>query len=232
MEPVSSIQSFSDKLFILKTIKMKNKFSTEQEAFWAGSFGDQYIKRNNNPALLGARIARFSKIFQHTTGISKILELGANIGNNLWAIRSLLPQCRFSSIEINALAVKELELIPNNKVFHGSVFDFSPAELGLYDLSFTTGVLIHLNPEKLSLAYETLYCCSEKYILTCEYYNPTPVEVVYRGHTEKLFKRDFAGEMMDKYNDLELVDYGFQYHRDANFPADDATWFLLKKCKG
>jgi hypothetical protein len=34
---------------------------------------------------------------------------------------------------------------------------------------------------------------------------------------------------MDQYPDLTLVDYGFTYHRDANFPADDATWFLLEK---
>jgi spore coat polysaccharide biosynthesis protein SpsF len=26
-----------------------------------------------------------------------------------------------------------------------------------------------------------------------------------------------------------LVDYGFAYHRDPNFPQDDITWFLLEK---
>lgn len=34
---------------------------------------------------------------------------------------------------------------------------------------------------------------------------------------------------MDKYKDLELVVYGFCYHRDNNFKLDDVTWFLLKK---
>ena len=62
-----------------------------------------------------------------------------------------------------------------------------------------------------------------------EYYNPTPVEVTYRGNTGKLFKRDFAGELLDKYSDLELVDYGFIYHRDNCFPQDDITWFLMEK---
>jgi len=42
-----------------------------------------------------------------------------------------------------------------------------------------------------------------------------------------LFKRDFAGELMDNFP-VELVDYGFQYHRDV-FPADDVTWFLMRK---
>jgi spore coat polysaccharide biosynthesis protein SpsF len=68
-----------------------------------------------------------------------------------------------------------------------------------------------------------------RYICICEYYNPTPVEVTYRGYQEKLFKRDFVGEILDMYPDLELVDYGFVYHRDNNFPQDDITWFLIQK---
>ena len=53
--------------------------------------------------------------------------------------------------------------------------------------------------------------------------------MTYRGHSQRLFKRDFAGEMLDRFPDLTLVDYGFAYHRDANFPQDDTTWFLLEK---
>lgn len=62
-----------------------------------------------------------------------------------------------------------------------------------------------------------------------EYYNPIPVEVTYRRHRRKLFKRDFAGEMLDAFPNLRLVDYGFVYHRDANFAQDDVNWFLLEK---
>ena len=88
---------------------------------------------------------------------------------------------------------------------------------------------IHINPEYLELVYSKLYETSSKYILIAEYYNPTPVEINYRGNEGKLFKRDFAGEMMDKYPNLKLVDYGFIYHRDNNFTQDDMTWFLLEK---
>jgi spore coat polysaccharide biosynthesis protein SpsF len=54
------------------------------------------------------------------------------------------------------------------------------------------------------------------------------VEIDYRGHSGKLFKRDFAGEMLDRFPDLKLVSYGFCYHRDE-FPQDDSTWFLMEK---
>ena len=58
-------------------------------------------------------------------------------------------------------------------------------------------------------------------------YNPTPVKVPHREAW--LYKRDFAGDMMDRYPDLKLLDYGFQYHRDYLFPVDDFNWFVLEK---
>lgn len=91
------------------------------------------------------------------------------------------------------------------------------------------GVLIHINPNELKTVYEKLYTSSKKYILIAEYYNPSPVEIPYRGNKERLFKRDFAGEFLDMFPDCKLEDYGFVYHRDNNFPLDDITWFLMKK---
>jgi len=55
------------------------------------------------------------------------------------------------------------------------------------------------------------------------------VSIPYRGHSDKLFKRDFAGEILDQFSDLRLVDYGFVWHRDNLFPQDDISWFLLEK---
>lgn len=98
-----------------------------------------------------------------------------------------------------------------------------------FDMSFIKAVLIHINPEELQTVYEKLYNASKKYILVTEYYNPSPVSITYRGHQDRLFKRDFAGEMLDKYPNLELIDYGFTYRRDPNFRLDDSTWFLMEK---
>lgn len=96
-------------------------------------------------------------------------------------------------------------------------------------MSLIRGVLIHINPDKLPIVYRNLYQSTNKYILISEYYNPDPVELTYRGHKGKLFKRDFAGEILDTFKDLRLVDYGFLYHRDNNFDYGDSTWFLLEK---
>lgn len=204
-------------------------FKTEQESFWAGEFGDQYIDRNKSDEYLASNLNFFSKAFNQLGRPESIIEFGANIGMNLRAIKLLFPNVKLGGVEINKLAAEHLgKFIGSDNVFNGSIFDYE-SNVPTYDVSLIKGVLIHINPEMLPVVYDKLYSASKKYILVCEYYNPAPVTINYRGHTDRLFKRDFAGEMLEKYSDLELVDYGFAYKRDISFPQDDITWFLLKK---
>ncbi|MEH6447894.1 MAG: pseudaminic acid biosynthesis-associated methylase [Oleispira sp.] len=202
-------------------------YSTEQEEFWAGDFGTEYIERNKSNLEQAARIASFSKILKCTSKINSIVELGANIGLNLQAIKLLLPEAKLNAVEINKDAVQHLNRIADLNVIHESILELNTKEK--YDLSLIKGVLIHINPDSLPIAYEKLYQSSNKYICIAEYFNPSPVEISYRGHENKLFKRDFAGEILAAYPDLELIDYGFLYSKDNNFQFDDITWFLLEK---
>jgi len=205
-----------------------NKYKTEQEAFWAGDFGNEYSNRNIGNDWIATNTSFFSKVFNKTEKVESILEFGSNIGLNLMAIKTLLPKAKLSAIEINSAAVEELKKnIEEITVYPNSIFDFVSKEKS--DFVFIKGVLIHLNPNELQAVYQKLYESSSKYILIAEYYNPSPVTIPYRGHNDRLFKRDFAGEFMDKYKDVKLIDYGFIYHKDPNFPQDDITWFLMKK---
>jgi len=204
------------------------KFITPQEEFWAGNFGDDYISRNKSVELLASNLSFFSKALERVGRPKSILEFGANIGMNLKAIKYLFPKIKCSGIEINEHAANELaKLIGESSIFKGSIFDYPVREK--FDLALIKGVLIHVNPDMLPVVYKKLYDSSSNYILICEYYNPSPVTINYRGHTDRLFKRDFAGEIMDLYPELNLIDYGFFYKRDVAFPQDDITWFLLKK---
>jgi spore coat polysaccharide biosynthesis protein SpsF len=200
---------------------------TEQEKFWVGKFGDDYIERSNRPYAISSNIALFSRIFSRTKSIESVIEFGANIGRNLVVIKELMPHAKLSAIEINQKAVEKLKLLDVEKVYCQSILDYAVDYER--DFVFTKGVLIHINPDRLQDVYDLLYKTSRRYICLAEYYNPTPVKVDYRGHKNKLFKRDFAGEMLDRFKDLELLDYGFVYHRDNNFPQDDLNWFLLQK---
>ena len=204
-----------------------NKFTTEQEEFWAGSFGDEYAERNWGKQIVAGNTALFSRIMSQTTKVKSAIEFGANIGMNLMAIRHLFPEIELSAIEINTNAVERLNSLGYVNVYPQSILDFACD--CTRDFVLIKGVLIHINPEALPKVYELLYQTSNRYICLAEYYNPSPVEVSYRGHTGKLFKRDFAGEMLNQFPALRLIDYGFVYHSDPNFPLDDITWFLLEK---
>ena len=208
-------------------------YRTEQEEFWSGQFGDAYIERNQNHQIVAANTALFAEALKLTEHVETVAEFGSNIGLNLRAIHTLLPKASLEAVEINHKAASRLREYAfwggGIKVFEESILEFEPTEE--YDLSLISGVLIHINPDSLQDVYDKLYMSSRRYIYIAEYYNPTPIEIPYRGHERKLFKRDFAGEFLDKYPDCRLVDYGFQYHRDNYFPGDDGTWFLMEKIR-
>jgi pseudaminic acid biosynthesis-associated methylase len=203
-------------------------FKTEQEAFWAGDFGTEYIQRNQGDALLAANLNFFVTALRSMRDVNSCIEFGANIGMNLQAIKLLHPQIDPHAIEINVEAAQQLKkVIPSTNIHTSSILEFSPARQ--WDLVLIKGVLIHINPDALPQVYDKLFCSASRYIMVAEYYNPAPVAIPYRGHSDRLFKRDFAGELMERYPQLQLVDYGFAYRRDPNFPQDDITWFLMEK---
>lgn len=202
-------------------------FKTEQEKFWAGEFGTDYISRNKGDALLASNLSFFSKALRQAGSPSSCIEFGANIGMNLKALKLLYPGQEQHAIEINPKAVAQLvDVIPNQNVINDSIIAFRPERI--WDLVLIKGVLIHINPDSLPEVYDSLVAACGRYLLVAEYYNPVPVKIPYRGHNDRLYKRDFAGEIMDRHPKMVLVDYGFAYHRDPSFPQDDITWFLLE----
>jgi spore coat polysaccharide biosynthesis protein SpsF len=200
---------------------------TAQEDFWAGEFGNEYSHRNVGAGWIAANLALFAKVLSRTDGVRSVIEFGANIGLNLRAIDQLVPDANLAGVEINATAAQELRDWGKADVIEQSILDFQPDLT--WDLALIKGVLIHINPDELQAVYSKLFESANRYICVVEYFNPTPVSLPYRGHADRLFKRDFAGEILDRYPSLSLVDYGFCYRRDRNFPQDDVTWFLMEK---
>jgi pseudaminic acid biosynthesis-associated methylase len=203
-------------------------FKTEQEQFWAGDFGTEYIQRNQGDVLLASNLAFFARALRAALGLRSCIEFGANIGMNIKALKLLYPALDAHGIEINEAAACQLgTVVPPANVHHGSILDYEPART--FDLALIKGVLIHLNPDALPQVYDKLVAACGRYLLIAEYYNPSPVTIAYRGHSERLFKRDFAGEILDRHPAMKLRDYGFAYRRDPMFPQDDITWFLMEK---
>jgi len=204
------------------------EFKTEQETFWAGSFGNEYIQRNQGDALLASNLNFFSTALRTACGVKSCIEFGANIGMNLKAMKLLYPAVELHGIEINTGASNELaRVIPASNVVNSSILDFAP--LRTWDLVLIKGVLIHINPASLLSVYDKLVASCARYLLVAEYYNPTPIAIPYRGHNDRLFKRDFAGEILERHSKMRLLDYGFAYRRDPCFPQDDINWFLMER---
>ena len=203
-------------------------FKTDQENFWAEEFGKEYIDRNRGKKLLAKNLDFFVKALKSTQNVENCIEFGANIGMNIKALQLLFPEQEHHAIEINSHAVKELKkIISEDNIYEGSIIEFDPKKV--FDLVIIKGVLIHINPNELVNVYDKLFASCKKYLLVAEYYNPSPVSIPYRGQMDRLFKRDFAGEIMDRHPNMKIIDYGFAYKRDPNFPQDDITWFLMEK---
>lgn len=209
----------------------------EQERFWAGEQGNAYISRNSGVDI-SARVAFWNRViaWDEPAAPRSVIELGANIGLNLQAIRSihtaldLTPPDLFA-VEINETACEHLKAAG---IRHecGSILDVDPQDPAheAADLAFCMGVLIHIAPDHLPAAYAALDACSRRYVLMAEYYCPSPREIVYRGESERCWARDFCGEFMAQFpKKYRLVDYGFVYKRDPVAPLDDISWFLMEK---
>ena len=199
------------------------------EEFWGGEFGDEYTARNTGEKIVQSNTELFRKALDGISDIESVIEFGANRGLNIEALKRLFPDrpLELAAIEINKTAAESLRKIGGVDVTVGSFLDFKIGKH--YDLSLSKGVLIHINPADLQKAYERLYEASKRFILIVEYFNPTPVEINYRGFKGKLWKRDFCGEMLDLYPDLQLIRYGFVYSRDPVAPLDNVNWFLMSK---
>lgn len=184
------------------------KYNSDQEKYWAEQYAINYIKKN--------------EVFDHTLGvqawklmlakiesdISSLLECGCNIGRNIEQLNRVIPKSQKSIIEISEPAYNFVtQKYDLSHTFHGPLIDSNFKEQS-FDLVFTMGVLIHINPDQLLDHMEKMFNYSSKYILMGEYFNRTPVSIEYQGENDRLFKRDFGKLFIESF-DCKLVDYGF-----------------------
>ncbi|HEX2653034.1 MAG TPA: pseudaminic acid biosynthesis-associated methylase [Xanthobacteraceae bacterium] len=202
-----------------------------QVEFWRGDFGNAYTNRNNlQPALARARVAMWSSILRHTVSSppTSILEVGANIGINLRALK-VLTGARLMALEPNDKArgiLLEDEVVAADDVKAGIASKIAWPDAAA-DLVFTSGVLIHIHPDRLHPSMQEIHRCSARWILSIEYFADSPTEVSYRGNSEVLFKRDFGSEWLELFPSLRPVAYGFEWKRVTGL--DNLTWWLFEK---
>jgi pseudaminic acid biosynthesis-associated methylase len=207
---------------------MKNSISrNDQEIFWSEKYAEDYIKKNAEfDAILG--VQAWEKMLASTSGITSLLECGCNIGRNIDSLDRLLPSASKSIIEISKPAfdfVSSRHALAQK--FNGSILESSLE--GSFDLVYTMGVLIHINPDELLANLQKAYNYSNKYLLFGEYFNRAPIMLDYQGQKNRLFKRDFGKLIIENFP-VKLLDYGFHWghiYDAAGF--DDITWWIFEK---
>lgn len=209
----------------------KSDQTTPQIEFWRGEFGNDYAERNlASHSQLAARLAMWSDILKPVVGKmpNSILEVGCNLGINLRTL-SALSSATLMGVEPNdkarAILLRDGILQPEN--LRGGVAQSIDFPDGVADLTFTSGVLIHIHPDHLLAACREIHRCSRRYIACIEYFADKPEMIPYRGHDDRLFKRDFGGYWMDNFPDLTVLGYGFAWKRTTNL--DNLTWWLFEK---
>jgi pseudaminic acid biosynthesis-associated methylase len=205
--------------------------TTPQAEFWRGDFGNAYVDRNvASPEHLRARVAMWSEILGHTLAAPprSILEVGANLGINLRALRALTG-ARLYAVEPNSKArdVLVADGVVAAEDLRGDIATQIEFPAGVADFVFTSGVLIHIHPDQLRESIAEIHRCSSRWIACIEYFSDKPEMIPYRGHDDRLFKRDFGSFWLDHFPDLRTVAYGFVWKRVTGL--DNLTWWLFEK---
>jgi len=197
---------------------------------WRSSFGEEYLQRNMPTAETVTNTAlALAQVWIHLDSIPEtLLEVGANAGRNLRAIQRICGAQLFA-VEPSAEACEILKadrVLEGANVHQATIYELPFADSSI-DLVMTSGVLIHVPDDGLRLAYDELHRVSGRYLLTIEYFSPTPVSVTYRDHEDMLFKRDYGALWLDWYEDLEHVANGFFWQRTTG--QGDVNWWLFRK---
>ncbi|EPY6430224.1 methyltransferase domain-containing protein [Clostridium sporogenes] len=207
-----------------------------QKQKWSTEFGKEYTDRNiYKPDNLdefykkqyGVTRSEMNNKFltQYVDRDSKILEVGCNVGNQLRLLQRM-GYTNLYGIELQDYAVeKAKELTKGINIIKGNADDI-PFKDGYFDLVFTSGVLIHINPENIKKVLEEIFRCSNKYIFGFEYYSDNYEKINYRGNDDLLWKTDFSKLYLKYIPNLKIEKYKKFKYIDNN---NEDLMFLLKK---
>ena len=200
-----------------------------QEDFWKNTVTKSYAEDNSQfDEKLG--LLAWSRMLEkaNLNEIESFLDCGSNIGRNVGFLTKFLPGATANIIE---LAEGPYNQCKNEfKIANSFLGPIKSADFDQkFDLVFTSGVLIHVNPEDLLASMSNMYELSNEYILISEYFNRTPVTIDYRGETNMLFKRDFGKLFLENF-ECQIVDYGFLWGHQFDIAGfDDVTYWLFRK---
>jgi len=211
---------------------MQNK----QEMMWDSSFGRDYTNRNMRTPeeydefymeLYGVTRTKLNNEFIGSMDRNmRILEVGANIGNQL----ILLHKIGFKNlygVELQYYPVKASKAYEYNITMLQASSSHLPFKDKTFDLVFTAGVLIHIAPELLKRIMKEICRCTRHYIWGFEYYNLGFREINYRENNELLWEGNYSHEYLKHCPDLQIVKENKYKYLNSN--SENAMFLLSKR---
>ncbi len=210
---------------------------TAQERAWSGKHGFQYVLAHLTENWKGTRVPYWKMILDIIPEINTVCEFGCNIGANLKAIKYLKNNINLTGIEINPAACDVLAGENIATVHKASITDASLSNQ--FDLVFSRGVLIHLNPDELENTLRNMEYHSRRYVLIYEIFSPSQHHledysaIVERSTGEKSggyqFWRDFSGDFARMYPSWTKVAHGVETRIGANPKHGDICWTIFER---
>jgi pseudaminic acid biosynthesis-associated methylase len=209
---------------------------THQRKTWEEEFGIGYLERNvyNPKELNDLYQSRYGftkdqlnkKFLQDLPKDAKILEVGTNIGNQLFHLQSQ-GFTNLYGIEIQDRAINYAKHRTNNlNIIKGDALNI-PFKDNFFDLVFTHGVLIHISPTNINKAISEIYRVSNNFIWGLEYYAPQYTDVEYHGQKNIMWKTDFCKLYMEQFTNLTLIKEEKYSYLENHSLVDQM--YLLKK---
>jgi pseudaminic acid biosynthesis-associated methylase len=193
---------------------------------WKSNFGKEYTERNGRWTL-PAREHLFKQLLP--IGCESVLEVGANTGLNLLAIAQR-SACAMSATEPNDVARAELVKLNLCKSVTADTADALSFPDGFADLVLTSGVLIHVPPDKLAASLDEIHRVARRWIICGEYFAPQEEMIPYRGHDNALWRRDYGSLFLDTFSDLKCTAHMFAWKRETGL--DNLTFWVFEKTNG
>ena len=201
----------------------------KQLEHWTGTAGHEYIERNDFADYkLEQGVTAYKRILKGLK-FRSLLEVGSNIGLNLWFINEIFKGKK--TLYAVEPFQEAFEVLLYQKYFNVRAANCDgyklPHKDASIDIVMTSGVLIHVSPENLKRMTDEIVRVSKKSIICSEYFSDKPEAIPYRGQTDILFKRDFGKFYLENYN-LKCVNYGFLWSTELPI-FDNLTWWVFEK---
>ncbi len=184
----------------------------KQKEFWLSEFANSYMNRNSNIDYVNNNYKEktglteeevFIEFFSDLDKDLKILEVGCNVGVKI----SMLQKMGFTNLtglELNKNAYEIAKKnYPDIEFINSDIEEYETDKK--YDLVYTCGVLIHLNPAIISNVVKKIFSLSKIYIFGFESYSEKLQEVRYRENLHVQWKQDFLGVYMKNFPELEIL---------------------------